>query len=283
MRVTKPVRLIHALAVPAMLACASLAAALGQVEGSALTRPEMEDFLLNAEVVSQSDLSVGITGSQRATLTDGKFTHDAHIQTIDETKLTFEGSRGVELNFRDSYKFNIAAYRLDRLLGLDMVPASVERRVNRKSAALTWWVDDVRMMDLDRHRNNVEIPAEKTRQWNDQMHQTWVFNELVYNTDANLGNLLITNDWKLWMIDFTRAFRTHQTLQVPEKLARIDRRLLNGLRSLNTDMLTAELGRYLTGTQIRAILARRDGIVQFFEQQISKEGEAAVVCDEPGH
>ena len=48
-----------------------------------LTRPEMEEFLLTAQIVEERALPVGVTNSQRATLDDGKLRHDAHIQTVD--------------------------------------------------------------------------------------------------------------------------------------------------------------------------------------------------------
>ena len=43
-----------------------------------------------------------------------------------------------------------------------------------------------------------------------------VFQELIYNTDPNLGNMLITNDWQVKIIDFTREFRTREGLRTPE-------------------------------------------------------------------
>ncbi len=173
-----------------------------------LSRAEMENFLLTAEVVERRSLSVGITGSERATLTDGRLTHDAHIQTVDVWKLSYTTSQGTELNFRDSYTYNIAAYRLDKLLDLRMVPVSVERKVGGETAAVTWWVDDVLMMERDRFLKKIQPP--ELTSWNDQMYQVRAFNALVYNTDPNLGNVLITKDWKLWMVDFTRAFRLYK-------------------------------------------------------------------------
>ena len=61
-------------------------------------------------------------------MTDESLTHETHIQTIDESKREFKGAQGTEFNFRDYWGFNIAAYKIDRLLGLGMVPVSVERR-----------------------------------------------------------------------------------------------------------------------------------------------------------
>ncbi len=91
-----------------------------------LTRSEMEEFLRNARVLQQKPLSLGVTNSQRATLEEGHLKHD-HIQTVDISKISFQADRGTELNFRDCYKYNMAAYELDKLLDLNMVPVSQGR------------------------------------------------------------------------------------------------------------------------------------------------------------
>jgi len=247
-----------------------------------LTDGEMEQFLETAEIGRRSRLSIGITGSQRAAMTDGRLTHDAHIQTVDERRQTFTGVRGVEFNFRDSYLFNVAAYRLDRLINLHMVPVSVLRKVGGKEASVTWWLEDVLMMELDRYKK--KIAPTNSADWNDQMYNVRVFNELIYNTDANLGNVLITNDWKIRLVDFTRAFRTLKTLREPKNLSeRIDRRIYDGLKSLDEERLTAELADVLPKAEIRAIRARRDMIVAHYDALIAQRGEGAVICEDPGH
>lgn len=239
--------------------------------------------MLRADVVRTKGVSTGITGTKRATLSDGKLTHDASVQTVDIYKASFQTDKGTELNFRDSYKYNIAAYRLDRLLGLHMIPVSVERSVQGHTGALTWWVDDVKMMEKDRFQKKMDAPDPAA--WNDQMHQVRVFNELVYNTDANLGNLLITNDWRLWMVDFSRAFRLYKDLREPKNLTncKLDRRIYNALRSLNQQTLNEKLSDVLRDTEINGLLARRDRILAHFDQQIAQKGEPAVICDAPGH
>lgn len=251
--------------------------------GKDLTDAQKEQFLLHADVLRTRGVSTGITGTQRATLSDGKLTHDASVQTIDVYKLSFQTAKGTELNFRDSYKYNIAAYRLDRLLGLNMIPVSVERRVEGKTGAVTWWVDDVQMMEKDRYQRNIE-PPDKTA-WNDQVHQARVFNELVYNTDANLGNLLITNDWRLWMVDFSRAFRLQKDLRERKNLTncKLDRRIYDALRRLDKPTLEAKLGDVLRENEIAGLLGRRDRILKYFEQQIAQKGEQTVICSLPGH
>ena len=241
-----------------------------------LTRAEMEEFLLKAKVIEQRNLSTGITNSQRALLDDGKLKHNAHIQTVDITKTSFQTVSGTELNFRDSYKYNIAAYELDKLLELNMVPVSVERRVG-SIGAVTWWVDDAAMTELDRKKKKLKPPD--LHSWNQQMYVCRVFDQLIYNTDRNLGNLVITKDWRIWLIDHTRAFRMMTDLKSTKDLVQCDRRLLSKLRELNKDALKKALDRYLNLSEIEGLLARRDKIVNFFDEQIALKGEATVLFD----
>ena len=242
---------------------------------------EREQFLRQAQIGDTKIISVGVTAPLRATLTQDGFTHDAHIQKIDETLKRFRTSRRTYANFRDCYKYNIAAYRLDRLLGLNMVPVSVERTYRRDKVAVTWWVDDVLMTDADRYKN--DIPPPDLESWNDQKHQARVFNQLICNEDPNLGNFLIAKDWKLWMVDFTRAFRRHKGLQEPRLLQRIDRRFYDSLRALDLAALQRETAPHLTRQEMKAILARRDAILKVLDARIADRGEAAVICDLPGH
>ena len=229
-----------------------------------LNRAEQEQFLLRAKVIRTKSAPNGTTGTIRATLTDGTITHDASIQTIDQSKSTFQSAAGVELNFRDSYKYNIAAYRLDKLLDLRMIPPSVERKHSGASAAFTWWVDDFQMEELERYKKKINAPD--TAAWNRQMYVVRVFDQLISNVDRNLGNLLITNDWQLWMIDHTRAFRMQTTVRDPKALTECDRNFLAHLKLLDAPTLTREVGSFLTPPEIKGLLARRDQIVSRFEQ-----------------
>jgi len=269
------------LAVFGILACCLAAA--GQETASAgpakLTREQMENFLRNGKIGDRKNLSTGVTNSQRATIEHNGVRHEAHIQTVEISKTSFQTQRGTELNFRDSFKYNMAGYELDKLLGLNMVPPSVERKVGSQSAAVTWWVDDVAMTELERTRNKTSPPD--LDNWNKQMYVVRVFDQLIYNTDRNLGNLVITRDWQIWMIDHTRAFRMMKKLENPKNLVQIERRLLARLRELNKDELKQRLGKYLTNMEREAILGRRDEIVKLFDEEIKKKGEAAVVYELP--
>jgi hypothetical protein len=246
-----------------------------------LTEAEMELFLKTAPVVKKQVLTGGTTASERVTLSDGKVTHDAHFQSVDIFRRVFRGRDGtVEKNFRDSYKFNIAAYRLGKMLGIGhMIPMSVERELDGNLGAMTWWVDNVWLTEAERRDNKIRPPA--TQDWVDQLNIVRVFDQLIYNVDRNQGNLLITPEWRLWLIDHTRAFRTSHELYKSEMLGRCDYKLLQALKALNTVSLKQELGAYLRAEEISALITRRDVIVKHYEKEIRDKGQDAVLTGIP--
>src|SRR5688572_17555282 len=122
-----------------------------------LTQEEQEAFLLKARIGPKRSAGGGVTNSKRATLTDGAFSHDAHIQTVDIATPVFQAGKASEVNFKDTYRFNIAGYRLGKLLAI-RVPVSVERRVDGAQAAVTWWLDDFGMDEEDRLKNKLAGP-----------------------------------------------------------------------------------------------------------------------------
>lgn len=209
---------------------------------------------------------------------DGKLQHEAVIQTVDITKTSHATARGTELNFRDSWQFNVAGYELAKMLELNMVPPYVERRVSGVPASVSWLVPEV-MMERDRFQKKVTPPD--MEKWNAEVLAARVFHELIADTDYNMTNLLITKDWRTWMIDFSRAFRRTTSLQEPKGLTAIDRKLLANLRGLTKEALQQRLGRWLNKAEIDAVLTRRDLIVRTFDDQIRVRGEGAVLYDLP--
>ena len=263
----------------ALVVLAALAPVAPGQEFAQWSDERKERFLRDAEVVGSKRVSRGVTGTMKLTLADGETTHDASWQTVDEFAPQKSTPAGLQLNFRDSFRYNVAAYRLDRLLGLGMVPVSVERKYRGDRGALTWWVDDVLMLELERYTKKIEPPDKDA--WNDQLFQARIFNELVYNTDPNLGNVLITRDWQVRLIDFTRAFRTLRALRKPKNVEepRIDRAFWTALRSLTAEDLDRAMGPMLLKTEKRGLLARRDRLVEHIEDEIASRGEEAVIFD----
>jgi hypothetical protein len=273
----------RSLQIAAGLAAVCLVAGAGatlaqQPTTSQLTIEAIEKFLLNAKIGPRKPIGIGVNNTSSAVLDDGKLQHRAHIAIVDIAKASFRGTQGTELNFKDSWKFNVAAYELAKLLQFEMVPPSVERKVVGDPAALTWWIDDA-MMEGDRRAKKIQAPD--LQSFNNQMYAARVFNQLIYNVDDNLTNLLIAKDWNLWMIDHTRAFRLHRTLESEKNLVKCDRRVLAQMRQLNKPLLTSKLGRWLNSFEIDGLLARRDKIVQFFDKEIAAKGEAEILFDLP--
>lgn len=228
------------------------------------TLSQKEEFPRVANVLAAKTAAKGITSTQRATLTDGSITHDASIQRINQELPRFEGGDGtVEVNFRDTYKFNIAAYRLGKMLGLQgMIPPSIERKYAGTQGAFTWWVEDVAMDEAQRQQKKIQPPDKES--FNRQYVIMQVFDNLIYNTDRNMTNILFDKEWRLWMIDHTRAFRTRRELVNPKALKMCDRVLLAKMKELTFEKMKPELSPYLHDDQIRAIVARRDKIVELY-------------------
>jgi hypothetical protein len=237
-----------------------------------LSPEEMERFLTKGEILATIKVSKGVTKARQVRMSDGLLTHDAQVQDVDEAKAIFEVDPGhTEVNFKDSYRYNIAAYRLSLLLGLDNVPMSVERVVERKPAAVTWWVDDVMMEEGDRKKKKTYGPN-PTRTIG-YMGVMLVFDELIQNRDRNEGNMLWTKDWRLWMIDHTRAFRTGKDLRSPNALLRCERSLFEKMKTLTAAQLTEVMGKTLLKDEIQALITRRDKIVRLIESRIAESGE----------
>jgi hypothetical protein len=238
-----------------------------------LTTQEMERFLANGDILATISVSKGATKARRVRMSDGRLTHDAQVQDVDEAKAIFEvDPKHTEVNFKDSYRYNIAAYRLSVLLGLDNVPMSIERMVDRKPVAVTWWIDDVMMEEGDRRKKKTYGPN-PTRTIG-YMGMMQVFDELIQNRDRNLGNMVWTTDWKLWMIDHTRAFRTGKDLLTPNALMRCERALFDKLKTLTAEQLTEVMGKTLLKDEIQALIVRRDKIVKLIESRVAENGEA---------
>ncbi len=242
-----------------------------------LSKDQIRQFLLTAKVVASTQRGIkGITHTWRLTLSDGTVTHDASFQPIDEHKPSMQLSSGkTELNFVDSYKYNIAAYALAELIGMDdVVPVYVERKWQGNPGSLSWWLP-VKMDEADRLKQKIDVPDPDA--WNKEMYRIRVLDELVYDVDPNLTNVQIGNDWKIYRVDFSRAFRQDKNLQNPKDLVRCDRKLFEKLKALDGNELQQKTKGYLTKGEVQAVMARRDKIVDYFQKLIAEKGENEVL------
>lgn len=157
---------------------------------------------------------------------------------------------GLYRGFRESYKFNIAAYELDKLLKLDMVPPVVERELHGQKGSATLWVEDV--LDL-----TSGAPGERERaRWEQQVAKMVAFDGLIGNRDRNRSNMLRDNRWNLILIDHIRAFGS--AIELPPDLTHVDKELWERIEALTRKQLDAVLGSWIAADQIAAIMERRD-------------------------
>src|SRR6267154_3577897 len=240
-----------------------------------LSKEQIKQFLTTAKVVSSRQAGKGITGTSRLTLSDGTVTHDGSFQSIDEHKQMAQLGIGTEMNFVDSYKYNLAAYALAELLGVeDLLPVYVERKWKGTTGSLSWWLP-VKMDEIERHKQKLTGPDADA--WNSQMYKVRVFDQLISDSDPNLTNVLIGENWKIWRVDFTRAFRQNKEAKAPKDLVRCDRQLLEKLKTLDAGALTEKTKHYLTKEEVKAVMARRDNIVAQFQKMIAEKGENEVL------
>lgn len=274
---------LRALGAPLVLAAALVGSATVEARRTpALTIDEQLTFLESARVVAARPIGKGVTGALKLTLTDGVITHDASFQSVDERARPHDVSRGKrfagELLFVDSYRYNIAAWELARLLGLEaMMPPTVGRYYRGRPGAFSWWMDDIMMDEGERERTNAQPAGADAVRVGRQRQQMQVFAELVRDTDRNKGNVLYTKDWRVVMLDFTRAFRLQPTLRLPDALTTCDRDLLERLRALRRDDVSRAAGRHLSPFEIDALMKRRDFIVERFDRLVARRGELAVL------
>ncbi len=238
-------------------------------------------FLRTAKVIASRPIGKGVTGAKRVTLSDGSRTHDAAFQSVaDEPQagaMQLGKRRMGELRFVDAYRYNIAAWRISRLLGIEqMMPATVERAVGGTMGALSWWVDDVLMDEQEREQKDAQPPSGMVGLAR-QRQTMWIFGELVRDTDRNKGNVVYTTDWRVVMLDFTRAFRLQKTLTAPATLNGCNRVMFTGLRALTERELKDAVEHHLTAGEVQAVMARRDLLVRHFDRLIAERGEAAVL------
>ncbi len=237
---------------------------------------EAERFLARARVTRIQSVGQGVTAPRRVTLVHDGVTRTAVYKTLHEERpgITQLNSGQVEVNFVDTWRTEIAAYRVDRMIGLGLVPATVERSVRGVPGSLQWWVQ-VEMPEAQRVRNKILPPD--TEMWNRQQLNMELFDNLIYNTDRHLNNILVTKDFELRLIDHSRTFRTFTELKPDHKMTRFSRSLLAAIEALDQQELRKQIGRYVSRSQIDTMLRRRDAILALARQLVAERGEAAVL------
>lgn len=223
---------------------------------------EFEEFLKTAPIARLARVPVGVTKPQQVFFAEGGLAGSALLKHLPP---------GRKAGFWESYKSEIAAYRLDRVLGLDMVPPTVERSVEGESGSLQLWVENCQLLkDVDQSR------VSGSPRWGKQLRRQRTFDNLIANIDRNTGNLLVDDQWNLILIDHSRAFGSN-TMPFMKEMQRIDREFYDRLKALDEVTLMREIKPWvLDAGSVRDLLKRRDKIIEQFDRLVQEKGEAAV-------
>jgi hypothetical protein len=261
-----------------VLAAAPFAAAQFTAEEVA-DRAKWEDFLATAEVVGQEQMSSrrAVTSPWILTLKKGDVTHRALWKNP-------EGRMG---GFIEGWRFEIAAYRIDKLLELDMVPPTVERRFRENRGSCQLWVDDCLSLK-DKEEKNIRQPSIKNIPLNRATYLQRMLDNLIANEDRHKGNILYTPDWRMVLIDHSRSFRTGSLFTkkllnsanspgAPKLMSELPRTILEKVKGLTAEKVKEAVGDYLNDKEVEALLMRRDLILVEVERLVKLNGEENVL------
>jgi hypothetical protein len=225
---------------------------------------QLEDLLKNGEIVSSEYIGTGVTKPKRLLVRKGNSETSAVFKYEDsnpglESKKSYVARRH---NDADRYQYDPAAYHLDRMINLEMVPVAVIRDVEGKEGAVGAWIPAA-INERDRVEKEVEFTSYCNK--DEQYRLRFVYDVLIYNDDRNLTNIVWTEkDFMLRFIDHSLAFQNVK--KRPKQYRKIDLRvsdiLQRQLESLNIDNVSQTLSPYLHPKQIEAIIVRRDLILK---------------------
>lgn len=234
------------------------------IAGQPMPDKDLEDFLHTAKIIDSEKISSGVTKPLRLTLEKNGIKLRALYKNYDSNPELLPNShmsRSQEKS--DRYQYEIAAYKLDRLLQLNRVPVAVERVVKGHRGVVQYWINGAITETERKHRN---IPVTGPCSLDEQFQLRVMFDILIYNDDRNMGNLLFSkSDWSLWFIDHSQAFNSIKTapdFARPSMYKNTELVLSPWMRaqleSLNYDQLLEALKPYVHPAQVRALLVRRD-------------------------
>ena len=229
------------------------------------------DFLNTAEILEQTRIKEGINRTWQLIMEkDGVRAH-AIFREVDVLERNQRVGPIFFLVFRDSYMFDCAAYQMAVLLGMDNVPPAVLRTVNRTPGSVQLWIEGARKTDTtDFHPPNAMA-------WVQQLWTMYFFDALIYNVDRHPGNLMVDDDYTLWLIDHGRAFQRKPVPLNVDQVIRVDRRIWERLLALDEATLTEAMRDYLDSSEIVSLLSRHEKLIAYINGRIEEHGEAVVL------
>jgi hypothetical protein len=240
-------------------------------------RAFLEEFLATAEIVKSEEIGEGVTKPLRLTLSkDGR-----------EERGVWKNPSGWMYGHWDNWRSEVAAYRMDKLLGLNMIPPTVEREHKGKRGSLQFWAT-VETSLLKVVENKVRIPDDVAERVERAKYLTRAFDSLIANEDRTQQNTLYTKDWFCILIDHSRSFQKSEefTAQLlygknakkrPLLFRRLPREFVDRVKALTAESVKAAVAPYLKDDEIEAVLARRSLLLAEIDEMIRAQGEDKVL------
>ena len=239
---------------------------------------DAEKFLASSEVARSKTRREGPNKYKKVVLdndgvwANGIFRWENVVKRPDITGSSTMASR----HFRDSYESEVAAYKINEILGLYNIPPTVYREIEGRSGSVQLWMEKT-TKEVDRREKGITPPD--VTSWNRQSHDMRVFDNLINNIDRNQSNILIDKDWNLWLIDHTRSFAMDESLPSPEEVERCSRSLYNAPKEMDIDSVRETLSSLLPGAEVDAFFVRREIILKILEDRVADVGESNVFYD----
>ena len=246
-------------------------------EGRALALQAEEDlveFLRTAPVGQSSRIESGINRSRRVILEKGALSLTAVFRDVHSEASSAPLPSGRARMLRDDSIFELAAYRLSRLIGIGRVPPTVEREVDGVMGTLQLWIHGA-MTDEDRALGKAGRP--ELKEMGDEWQMMALFDNLIFNDDRNHQNVLYDRQHRLWMIDHTRAFRSYHELPYPSAVERCESTVWKRLKAVRPARLRRDLEDILRPGEIDALIVRRKLLVEHIQELIEDNGKSAVL------
>ncbi len=227
---------------------------------------ELENYLRTAKIVSKRRTG-GRGENWIISLDDGKVARRGFFKLLNQTRPTL---------IADSYKYGIAAYELDKLLDLNLVPPVVEREIEARKGSLQIFIEG-HLLESDRRIKNIKPP--EPEKFKNTLGDLSVFENLTYSPsycgERELDDILIMDkkDWKIWRVDFSEAFPLSPELIPGCEITRCSKKLCQNLIKLEDKVIKAKLKHYLNDEEMSMLLKRKKLIIEKIKKLIAEKAE----------
>ena len=215
----------------------------------------LEEFLRSAHVVDSSDMGAG---RRKLTLEQDGRQLSAVFNATDAAPGAQQSRWRRSAEGAERWSHDLAAYRLDRLLGLGLVPVTVERQVGEQRGALRYLVEP---SHTEAERQAEQIPFRGACALADQFALMNLFDVLILNAGQDLGSMRYDGRGHLWLMDQSRAFGTARDARAMLRRTGLvpSPQFAAALAELTPERL-APLAAYLNPRQVDALAQRAEQI-----------------------